>query len=55
MSIGIQGSLFAEQAAEPAIGDLAATMTRRRQLTEGAWVDLCPGWISGPRRLVASV
>ncbi|MEO9327044.1 alpha-ketoglutarate-dependent dioxygenase AlkB [Gordonia aurantiaca] len=49
MSIGIQGSLFAEVDVEPTLGDLA-TMTRR-PLTDGAWVDLCPGWISGSDEL----
>ncbi|MDV7102443.1 alpha-ketoglutarate-dependent dioxygenase AlkB [Gordonia amicalis] len=50
MSIGIQGSLFAEVAAETALGDLSTSMTRR-PLTDGAWVDLCPGWIGGPDEL----
>ena len=46
MSLGTQGSLFSEQAAEPTLGDLSTSISRR-PLTEGAWVDLCPGWISG--------
>ena len=49
MSIGIQGSLFAEADVEPTLGDLAATT--RRPLADGAWVDLCPGWIGGPDEL----
>ena len=46
MSLGTQGSLFAVESAEPALGSLSASLSRR-PLTEGAWVDLCPGWISG--------
>ncbi|MFC8312844.1 alpha-ketoglutarate-dependent dioxygenase AlkB [Gordonia sp. SMJS1] len=46
MSLGTQGSLFSEQSAQPTLGDLSTSISRRT-LTEGAWVDLCPGWISG--------
>lgn len=50
MSLGTQGSLFSEQSAEPTLGDLSTSISRR-PLTEGAWVDLCPGWISGADEL----
>ncbi len=50
MSLGTQGSLFSEQSAQPTLGDLSTSISRR-PLTDGAWVDLCPGWISGADEL----
>ncbi|NDZ96250.1 alpha-ketoglutarate-dependent dioxygenase AlkB [Streptomyces sp. SID6673] len=45
MTAGIQRSLFDQQCDQTSIGDLDATT--RRMLTDGAWVDLRPGWIAG--------
>lgn len=45
-NLGIQGSLFDDDTSDvPRFGDLHTT--GRRTLTDGAWVDLRPGWISG--------
>lgn len=44
MTAGIQSSLF-DQSDTVEIGDLESTT--RRELADGAWVDLRPGWISG--------
>ncbi|MCW4354226.1 alpha-ketoglutarate-dependent dioxygenase AlkB [Hoyosella sp. YIM 151337] len=40
-----QASLFDVCTAEPSIGDLAGI--QRTALTDGAWVDRCPNWITG--------
>ncbi|WLP89541.1 alpha-ketoglutarate-dependent dioxygenase AlkB [Gordonia sp. NB41Y] len=45
-SVGMQGSIFDLDDTEPQIGRLGHTVTRR-ELTDGAWVDLRPGWITG--------
>ncbi|MGC4935804.1 alpha-ketoglutarate-dependent dioxygenase AlkB [Gordonia sp. DT30] len=53
MTVGMQGSIFdfAESAgSDPAIGGLQSQITRR-ELSDGAWVDLRPGWISGSQTL----
>lgn len=39
-----QGSLFDTADPEPALGQLAP---KRTVLTDAAWVDTCPGWLSG--------
>lgn len=49
MSAGIQGSLFDQRDDGTQLGDLAGT--RRRSLSNGAWIDLRPGWISGSELL----
>ncbi|GAC68352.1 alpha-ketoglutarate-dependent dioxygenase AlkB [Gordonia soli] len=46
MTAGMQGSLFDQPTDEPVFASLADQMVRR-PLTEGAWVDLCPGWLGG--------
>lgn len=46
MSAGVQGSIFDLDAESPRLGDLGRHV-ERRTLTDGAWVDLRPGWISG--------
>jgi len=50
MTVEFQASLFdgvAETApGAPALGDLGATV-RRTSLSDGAWVDVRPGWVSG--------
>ncbi|GAA1900134.1 alpha-ketoglutarate-dependent dioxygenase AlkB [Williamsia serinedens] len=45
-SAGTQGSLFAADDTEPTVMPLGAAV-RRRVLTEGAWVDVRPGFIEG--------
>ena len=56
MTAGLQGSLFG-QAEECVLGSLAGA--RRTELGGGAWIDLCPGWLSGAdalfERLAADV
>lgn len=44
MTFGLQGSLFG-QADTVSLAPLAGL--RRTQLTEGAWIDLLPGWLTG--------
>jgi alkylated DNA repair dioxygenase AlkB len=39
-------------AAGPTLGDLGGTV-RRHQLSHGAWVDACPGWVMGSADLFA--
>ncbi|HEY7813247.1 MAG TPA: alpha-ketoglutarate-dependent dioxygenase AlkB [Nakamurella sp.] len=49
MSVLHQPSMFDAlrgDADEPALGSLAGSI-RRTELTDGAWVDHCPGWLSG--------
>ncbi len=49
MTAGIQGSLFDSTATVTSIGGLDDTV--RRPLSDGAWVDVRPGWISGSQWL----
>ena len=44
MSVGFQASLLDFAAAEPGPGELGRTV-QRQHLTNGAWVDVRPGWI----------
>src|SRR2546423_15028175 len=44
MTVGLQGSLFGETD-ELALGPLGAL--RRTPLSEGAWIDVLPGWLTG--------
>ena len=53
MSLGIQPSLFDLDDAAPTLGGLTAI--RRRRLTDGAWVDLRPGWLGSSTRLFDSL
>ncbi|GAA1481289.1 alpha-ketoglutarate-dependent dioxygenase AlkB [Gordonia sinesedis] len=46
MTVGMQGSIFDLADGAPRLGDLAGHV-RRRELTDGAWVDLRPGWVTG--------
>lgn len=46
MTVGTQGSIFDITDSAPEITDLTGRV-RRRQLTHGAWIELCPGWIRG--------
>lgn len=46
MSTGLQGSLFDQPADAPSLGPLSRRGTRR-ELSDGAWVDLHPNWVSG--------
>lgn len=45
MTFAMQGSLL-DLSDEPRLGPLAGTV-ERRILTDGAWVDLRPGWLAG--------
>ena len=48
MTVGMQGSLFdltGTAGAAPSLGALGTSVTRR-ELSDGAWVDLRPGWIA---------
>lgn len=45
MSVGLQGSLL-DQTEEVGLRALG-TSVRRRELTDGAWVDVRPGWLTG--------
>ncbi|GAB88697.1 alpha-ketoglutarate-dependent dioxygenase AlkB [Gordonia rhizosphera] len=49
MTVGIQGSLFDSTATVTSIGGLDDTV--RRPLSDGAWIDVRPGWISGSQWL----
>ena len=51
-AVGLQGSLFDEGVETPELGDLGRRV-RRRTLTDGAWVDVRPGWIAGTDPLFA--
>jgi alkylated DNA repair dioxygenase AlkB len=42
--MSLQGSLF-DQADAPALGSLGGI--RRTELTDGAWIDVLPGWLTG--------
>jgi alkylated DNA repair dioxygenase AlkB len=46
MSVAVQGSLLDEGVDGASLGALGATV-RRMPLTQGAWVDLRPGWVQG--------
>jgi alkylated DNA repair dioxygenase AlkB len=46
MSVAVQGSLLDGGADGASLGALGATV-RRIPLTQGAWVDLRPGWVQG--------
>ena len=48
MSVDFQATLFEEpgDVDGPALGELGASV-RRTPLTDGAWVDVRPGWVSG--------
>ncbi|WP_040525228.1 alpha-ketoglutarate-dependent dioxygenase AlkB [Gordonia effusa] len=46
MSTGLQGSLFDQPAETPALSPLSRRGTRR-ELSDGAWVDLHPHWLRG--------
>ena len=50
MTAGIQSSLFDDATDHATIGPLAGRV-RRRMLSDGAWIDICPGWISGSATL----
>ncbi len=52
MMAGLQGSLL-DLLDEPALGSLAGL--RRTELTDGAWLDVLPGWLSGADRLFESL
>ncbi|MFF0492270.1 alpha-ketoglutarate-dependent dioxygenase AlkB [Nocardia sp. NPDC004068] len=56
MSIPLQGSLF-DDAEDAALGSLCGV--RRDRLSDGAWVDVLPGWLGGAdavfQRLVTGV
>lgn len=54
MTVGMQGSIFDLTDDAPRVGDLDGHV-RRRTLTDGAWVDLRPGWITGSDALFASL
>lgn len=49
MALGIQGSLFEEATDAIVVGDF--TGITRRVLSDGAWVDVLPGWIGGAAHL----
>jgi alkylated DNA repair dioxygenase AlkB len=51
MSVTLQCSLL-DLADEPALGPLPGTV-RRTELTDGAWVDVRPGWLAGSDVLFA--
>jgi alkylated DNA repair dioxygenase AlkB len=44
MDVALQGSLFDAQVDEIGLGPLT---TRRTELSDGAWVDVRPGWLTG--------
>jgi alkylated DNA repair dioxygenase AlkB len=44
MSVGFQASLLDFAAVEPGPGELGATV-QRQPLSDGAWVDIRPGWL----------
>ncbi|MEP9392884.1 alpha-ketoglutarate-dependent dioxygenase AlkB [Gordonia sp. VNQ95] len=50
MTVGMQGSIFDLTETTPEIGAVATGVTRR-ELTDGAWVDVRPGWITGSELL----
>ncbi|HET8718611.1 MAG TPA: alpha-ketoglutarate-dependent dioxygenase AlkB [Nocardioidaceae bacterium] len=51
---GAETSAGPGPAAGPALGDLGRQV-RRHQLSHGAWVDACPGWVSGSADLFAKL
>ncbi len=46
MTAGLQASLFDALGDEPAFASLDDSL-RRQQLTDGAWIDTRPGWLTG--------
>jgi len=50
MSMNVQGSLF-DQTDEVRLGPLREL--RRTGLSDGAWIDLLPGWLHGSDELFA--
>jgi alkylated DNA repair dioxygenase AlkB len=50
MDVALQGSLF-DAVDNVALGSLAGV--RRTQLSDGAWVDVLPGWLTGADELFA--
>ncbi len=46
MAVPFQGSLLDQEVAEPALGALGRGV-RRTPLSDGAWVDVLPGWVAG--------
>lgn len=46
MTAGLQASLFDAVSDEPSFARLDETL-RRQQLTDGAWIDTRPGWLTG--------
>ncbi|NED97993.1 alpha-ketoglutarate-dependent dioxygenase AlkB [Phytoactinopolyspora alkaliphila] len=54
MSIAMQPSLFDSPAVAPALGELGETV-ERTLLSEGAWVDVRPGWVAGSDALFSTL
>ncbi|MFC7448090.1 alpha-ketoglutarate-dependent dioxygenase AlkB [Rhodococcus daqingensis] len=54
MDIAVQASLF-DDPTEGARLEPLGTSVRRRTLSEGAWVDVRPGWLQGSERLFADL
>jgi alkylated DNA repair dioxygenase AlkB len=53
MDVALQGSLFDTAEAPVGLGSLEGV--RRTELTNGAWVDVLPGWLTGADSLFASL
>jgi alkylated DNA repair dioxygenase AlkB len=53
VDIAVQASLFDDPVGGPRLGSLG--YLRRRELAEGAWVDVLPGWLAGSERLFADL
>jgi alkylated DNA repair dioxygenase AlkB len=54
MSIAMQPSLLDSSTAGPALGHLGSTV-ERTVLSDGAWVDVRPGWVNGSDELFATL
>ena len=54
MTLAVQPSLFDELGAAPALGRLGGRVTRTA-LSQGAWVDHLPGWLTGSDALFAEL
>jgi len=52
MAVAVQPSLFERDVAAPEAGALAGAV-HRRELADGAWVDVRPGWVAGGDLLLA--
>jgi len=50
----LQPSLFDDAAEGPRLGELSDGLTRR-ELTDGAWIDLRPGWLTGSEELFTTL